>query len=162
VVERALVPAGDRIQKFTGLFDFTLDKKGRLVIPARIRNVLDVFGVTNLTLRFLDLDDYSCIRAYPTGYYNQNILGKLSEFEEGETADDTFEILLLTANAHDVKIDSQWRLNIPDDLLKKLEIDKEARIVGMGNFFDIWRSDVFEDFTKTRMAARKKRAEKDG
>lgn len=146
--------ANDRILKFTGNFELVLDAKGRANIPARIREVIDMHGVQSLTLRYMDFDKFSCIRAYPTSYYNETILGKLSEFEEGETPEDTYAIFMLTANAHHVKIDGQGRLNIPDDLLKKTDIRKEVRIIGMGNFFDIWHPEHCDAFTAALMAAR--------
>lgn len=150
-----LPQTNDRILKFTGLFDFVLDTKGRVSTPARIREVLDMYGVNSLTLRYMELGEFACIRAYPTSYYNEKILGKLTDYQDGETPEDTFEIMLLTANAHQVKLDSQGRLNIPDDLLKRVEMSKEIRFVGMGNFFDLWRPDVNEAFSAAIMASRK-------
>ncbi|MFQ5632384.1 MAG: division/cell wall cluster transcriptional repressor MraZ, partial [bacterium] len=152
----------DRILKFTGNFDFTLDAKGRVSTPARIREVLEIYAVNSLTLRSMELGEFDCIRAYPTSYYNEIILAKLTDFQDGETPDDTFEISLLTANAHQVKLDSQGRINIPDELLKQIEIKKEIRFIGMGNFFDIWRPDIFDAFHAAQLAKRSKGQRRNG
>ncbi|MCA9743978.1 hypothetical protein KC734_20745 [candidate division KSB1 bacterium] len=156
MVSQVLPQSNDRILKFTGNFDFTLDAKGRASTPARIREVLEMYSVKSLTLRAMELGEFDCIRAYPTSYYNDVILAKLTDYEDGETPDDTYEISLLTANAHQVKLDSQGRINIPDELLKQNEIKKEIRIIGMGNFFDIWRPDVFNAFHAAQLAMRGK------
>ncbi|RMD94994.1 MAG: hypothetical protein D6814_13875 [Calditrichaeota bacterium] len=148
------IRAQEIIRKFTGQFDYALDAKGRVNIPARIREVIDMYDMHTLTLRYIDLNGFPVIRAYPTTYYNDKVLGKLKDLE-GETADETFAIMAVTASCHQVKIDSQGRLNIPDDLLKKLNIKKEIRFVGMGDFFDIWHPDVCDKFIAARMAARK-------
>lgn len=153
-MSQVLPQSNDRILKFTGNFDFTLDAKGRVSAPARIREVLEIYGVNSLTLRFMELDEFDCIRAYPTSYYNEVILAKLSDFQDGETPEDSFEISLLTSNAHQVKLDSQGRINIPDELLKKVDIKKEIRFIGMGNFFDIWRPDIFDAFHAAQLAKR--------
>ena len=152
MVTQPLPQLKDRILKYTGNFDFILDAKGRVSAPARIREVLDMYGVTSLTLRFMELGEHDCIRVYPTSYYNDVILAKLVDFQDGETPDDTFMISQLTANAHQVKLDSQGRINIPDELLKKVEIKKNIRLIGMGNFFDMWRPDTFDAFYAEQLA----------
>lgn len=156
MVSQGLPQSNERILKFTGNFDFTLDAKGRASTPARIREVLEMYGVKSLTLRFMELNEFDCIRAYPTSYYNEVILAKLTDYQDGETPEDTYEISLLTANAHQVKLDSQGRINIPDELLKQVQIKKEIRFIGMGNFFDIWRPDVFNAFHAAQLATRGK------
>lgn len=153
-MSQASAPTNDRILKFTGNFDFVLDAKGRVSTPARIREVLDMYGVKSLTLRYMELGDFDCIRAYPTSYYNDVILAKLNAFQDGETAEDTFRISLLTANAHQVKLDGQGRINIPDELLKKLDITREIKLIGMGNFFDMWRPDVYAAFYAAQLDKR--------
>jgi len=153
VVATTIPQARERILKFTGQFDFTLDAKGRASVPARIREVIEMYEMHNLTLRLIQFDGFPLVRAYPTIYYNENVLGKLKDLE-GETAEETFEIMRLTANCHQVKVDGQGRLNIPIDLLKKLNINKEIRFVGMGNFFDIWHPETCEQFSAARLAAR--------
>ena len=162
MVSQALPQSNDRILKFTGNFDFMLDAKGRVSTPARTREVLEMYGVNSLTWRFRELGKFDCLRASPTSYYNEVILAKLSDFQDGETPDDTFEISLLTANAHQVKLDSQGRINIPDELLKQIEIKKEIRFIGMGNFFDIWRPDIFDAFHTAQLAKRGKGQRRNG
>lgn len=142
----------ERILKFTGQWDFTLDAKGRVNIPARIREVIEMYDVKNLILRLVQLSGFACIRVYPVSYYNERILGKLQDYE-GETAEETFRIMQLTMTSQPAKVDGQNRLNIPDDLLKKLQISKDVRFVGMGDFFDIWDPGVHEQFYAAQMAA---------
>ncbi len=152
MANQASIRANEVIRKFTGQFDFTLDSKGRVNIPARLREVIDLYDMQTLTLRYMVLDGFPVIRAYPTSYYNDRILGKIIDME-GETPEETYAIMLKTANCHHVKLDSQGRLNIPDDLLKKLNIQKEVRVIGMGNFFDIWNPEACDKFIEGRMAS---------
>jgi MraZ protein len=150
--------APDVIRKFTGQFDFSLDAKGRASIPARIREIVELYGMKSVTLRFFRERGFSWIRAYPTSYYNDEVLGKLSSLE-GETLQETFEIMRLTASCQQAKIDAQGRLNIPDEWLKRLSITKEIRFVGMGNFFDIWQPDHFNDFFDAQLQVAQNGAE---
>ncbi len=147
------IRAQEVIRKFTGRFDYALDAKGRVNIPARLREIIDMYDLHTLTLRYMELDGFPVIRAYPTNYYNEKILGKLKDIE-GETAEETYEIMAVTADCHQVKLDGHGRLNIPDDLLRKLNIQKEIRFVGMGDFFDIWKPETCEDFIAALKKAR--------
>ena len=135
----------DIIRKFTGQFDFVLDAKGRVSIPARIREIIERDNLKDLTLRLFEEDGVKFIRAYPTDYYSVKILGKLSEMD-GESMEQTFAIMRITANAQQVKVDGQGRLNIPGDMLKKSKISKDIRFVGMNSFFDIWDPEVCDEF----------------
>ena len=141
----------DRIAKFTGQFDFNLDAKGRASIPARMREIVEMYEMKTLTLRYFREGEFQWLRAYPTSYFNESVLGKLSSLE-GETLQETFAIMRLTANSQQVKVDAQGRLNIPDDMLKKIGITKEIRFVGMGNFFDIWRPDECDGFFEAQLS----------
>lgn len=144
--------ARERILKFTGQWDFTLDAKGRLNVPARIRDIIEMYDVKTLIMRQVQLSGFTCLRLYPVTYYNERILGKLQDFE-GESAQETFQIMLLTAPSQPIKVDDHGRLNIPNDILKKLNIKKDVRIVGMGDFFDIWRPETHEEFFAAQLAA---------
>ncbi len=145
------IRANEIIRKFTGTFDYALDAKGRVNIPARMREIIALYDLHTLTLRYMELGGFPVIRAYPTNFFNEKILGKLNDIE-GETAEDAFRIMSVTAESHQVKLDGHGRLNIPDDLLKKLDIQKEIRFVGMGDYFDIWKPETCEKF----IAAQKK------
>ena len=112
-----------------------------------------MYDLHTLTLRLIELDGFPVIRAYPTTYYNDRVLGKLKDLE-GENGDEAYEIMSVTATCHQVKLDSQGRLNIPDDLLKKLNIKKEIRFIGMADFFDIWQPESCEQFIAARRASR--------
>ncbi|KAA3612109.1 MAG: hypothetical protein DWQ05_19090 [Calditrichaeota bacterium] len=150
----------ERIQSFTGKFDFTLDSKGRVNIPARIREIIELKELNALALRIIEKESCFFIRAYPIDYYNQNMLGKMDEWD-GEDPLQMLTMLEITAPTNQVSIDAQGRLNIPDEMLKEAEISKNVRFVGMNNFFDIWNPAVFDTFLK-RMTARAKNQQQSG
>ena len=53
------------------------------------------------------------------------------------------------AYAADVTADSQGRINIPQPLLEKAKIEKEALVVGMGDHVEIWNPALFAAYNET-------------
>lgn len=52
----------------------------------------------------------------------------------------------LQANVVMVKLDNQGRILIPSQYKEYAKIDKEAIISGVGNFFEIWNPENFEEY----------------
>ncbi|KAA3656582.1 MAG: hypothetical protein DWQ10_15100 [Calditrichaeota bacterium] len=150
----------ERIQSFTGTFDFTLDSKGRVNIPARIREIIELKELNALALRVIEKESCQFIRAYPIDYYNTHMLGKMDNWD-AEDEYEMFAMMGVTAPTNQVSIDAQGRLNIPDDMLKEVDITKNVRFVGMNNFFDLWNPSAFETFYKI-MAAKVKKEKQAG
>ncbi|MCA9733839.1 MAG: hypothetical protein H6696_07545 [Deferribacteres bacterium] len=148
----------ERIQSFTGTFDFNLDAKGRVNIPARIREIIELKKLNALALRIIEKEGCLFIRAYPIDYYNKHMLGKMDDWD-AEDEYQMFAMMGVTAPTNQVSIDGQGRLNIPDDMLKEVNINKQVRFVGMNNFFDIWNPSTFEAFYNL-MATRLKKDKK--
>jgi MraZ protein len=110
----------------TGIYEHTIDAKGRLSIPAKIKEELgDPFYVT------LSMD--KCLKAYSLAGW-----GKLMEKYEAMTTAQKNKIRPLFAHAARCDLDSQGRVLIPQKLREFAGLVKDVAIVGTGDTAEFW------------------------
>ncbi len=120
---------------FRGEYSHSIDAKGRLIIPAKFRELLgDQFVVT----RGFD----GCLFVFAQAGWD--------EFEAKLQAlpMDSQDVRTLTrfflAGATDAELDKQGRILLPQSLLKHAGIEKDAVIAGVGNRVEIWNKDDWD------------------
>ncbi len=117
-----------------GGFDSTLDAKGRVVLPTKLRNELG----TDFQL-MMGFGEYVAI--YPAENY-QKMLAEMMMMKKssGEYLALARHIL---GSAHDGEIDGNGRVRIPAELRKEGKLEKSVRIIGVGDHIEIWDSELF-------------------
>ena len=125
---------------FTSEYECKLDTKGRLVLPAKIKNNLPEVSTAELVLR---KGFEPNLILYPMVEYKKihHKLSSLSEFnpEQRKLKRNFFRSIA------QVDLDSANRLLIPKSMLAHAQIDKEAILIGMGNYIEMWNPVVFEE-----------------
>jgi len=118
---------------FRGITALTLDSKGRLAIPAKFREVLQLRAGGKLVIT---ADSASCLLVYPAPDWEpiQTKLMSLSSFNP-RTRDLQ---RLLVGNASDVELDGAGRVLVPGPLRKFAGLDKDVTLVGQGARFELW------------------------
>ena len=123
---------------FTSEYDCKLDAKGRLVLPAKIKNNLPEVSGTEMVLgRGFD----QCLILYSMVEFNKiySRIAGLSGFnEENRRLQRTFFMGIST-----VELDANGRFLIPKALQKYADLEKEVTLVGMGNHVEIWNPDIY-------------------
>ena len=116
-----------------GEYLHTLDKKGRLILPARFREVLSGKYIDKLVVT-IGLDN--CLYAYPPEEWKvlENKLRSLSKAD----ANARFYMRALLANAGETIIDKQGRISIPPALRTKAGITQSVIVVGVLDCIEIW------------------------
>ena len=127
---------------FRGRSTHNLDSKGRLSIPTRFRDVLKARYDMKLIVTNLP----ACLAAYPFEEWKV-IEDQFSKFRFGPPKVLSFKRYLLGA-AVECSLDAQGRILIPSHLRQGADIAKEAILVGMLNYFEIWSKDLFDAQTK--------------
>jgi MraZ protein len=113
----------------TGEFQHTLDAKGRLFIPARLRDELGgVFFVT------LSMD--KCLSAYSAESW-QAFSDKVNAMPYVKQR----KMRPLFAYAARCELDSQGRILLPQNLRDFAGLTKNVTIVGCNNHAELWDSD---------------------
>ena len=130
---------------FIGEYNYSVDPKGRLALPAKFRKSL---GKEVVVTRGLD----SCLFVYNKTEWTK-LAEKLSNLPISQANTRAFSRLML-AGAMDVSIDSQGRIMLPDYLRKYSLINKKAVIAGLYNRIEIWDEVKWNEY--------KAKTEKDG
>ena len=106
------------LPKFTGQFEHSLDDKGRLTIPARLRGRLGDHFV--LTIAPPEL----CLSLYPEPTWSE-FCTKLESATRKDARYRSF-VRHLFANTEEVSLDAQGRVVVPQALRDYAEIDKDV------------------------------------
>jgi MraZ protein len=120
-----------------GEFEHTLDDKGRLTIPSRIREEL---GERFVMTRGLD----HCLFVYPLEEWS--VLTQKLKALPFTRADARAFTRLFFSGATECTLDKQGRVNIPATLRKHGHIEKECVIIGVSNRIEIWSRAVWEKY----------------
>jgi MraZ protein len=130
---------------FIGSFKYSIDAKGRVSIPAKLRKFVDpksndAFVMTRGTAK--------CIDVYPMNFWEDLVQTKLSQLNSFEPKEAMFLRMFLQQAAED-KLDTQARLLVPKNLIDYAEIGKDVLIIGAIKKIEIWNPQIYEDYLKT-------------
>jgi len=115
---------------FLGQFQHNLDDKGRLMIPARFRDLLE--GGAFITQGF-----DKCLMVMTDSYFTQ----VYERIEAMNLTDPTARLLrrLILSNAYPVEVDKVGRIVVPQNLRAFLGIENgELVVAGQGEYFEVW------------------------
>jgi MraZ protein len=117
------------ITVFLGRYSHNVDTKGRLAIPARFR---DALGTEIVITRGID----RCLSLYPMEAWGP-LAEKVSSLSISDPDARTFRRMVF-AEASYLDVDRQGRILLPADLREYAEIDREAMVVGVHSYIEIW------------------------
>jgi MraZ protein len=123
----------------TGEFKYSLDEKGRLMIPQRIRQAIT--GNVMIITRGID----RCIWLFPPEEWKsiaQNLIDSTSLFLE-KTRLIQRRIL---APAQEIDIDRTGRISIPQTLREYAGLKKDCIILGMLKYIEIWDESIYTNY----------------
>jgi len=126
---------------FKGNFLHSIDSKGRVSIPVKLRKFIT--PESNNTLIITQGID-KCIQIYPKNEW-QIIEEKLSKLNEFIPKESRF-IRMMLQNAHEDEMDSQSRILIPQSLLEYAEIKNEVLIIGVLRKIELWNPDIYKEY----------------
>src|SRR3989338_3589277 len=126
---------------FYGEYEHSIDRKGRLIVPAKFRQALKAHDIKSLFLtRGLD----GCLFLFPESEWRvtENRFKQVS-FTKGEGR--KFNRLFFSGAA-EVAIDRLGRLLVPRSLKEFAEIKQDVVIVGVSNRMEIWAKEKWIAF----------------
>jgi MraZ protein len=122
---------------FRGSSFHTLDAKGRIIVPARFRDIIRANGDGVMVSR---MD--SCLLAYTFPEWHQIESRILALSEKSETMRRFRRVFI--GGAFECTCDKQERVLIPPSLRQYAELDKEIVLVGVLDHFEIWSRDKWD------------------
>ena len=121
---------------FIGEYHHSIDEKGRLTIPSKLR---DELGEQFILTRGLD----GCLFIYPNSEWN-NVINKYKELPNIKEARNFMRFFL--SGATNSELDKQGRINIPIPLINYANLNKECIIIGVNDRLEIWSKENWESF----------------
>lgn len=121
---------------FMGEYHHSIDVKGRLIIPSKLR---DELGENFIVTRGLD----GCLFLYPKEHWD-SIINKYKELPD--TKDKRQFLRIFLSGATTCEYDKQGRINIPRPLIDYAALEKDCIIIGSLEKLEIWSKERWEEF----------------
>ena len=130
----------------TGTYEHSIDAKGRLFIPSKLREELGVSF-------YLAMGVDACLAIYPQETWN-----RFTEKFASLPMTQSKAMRTLFANATKCELDSQGRIVVPQKLRKYAALDKDVVIIGVNDRAEIWSAETWnaqeeEEMTPEKMSA---------
>ncbi len=131
---------------FTGRFEYIVDEKSRVSIPAKFREVLSTTHDLRLILTNLD----GCIVAYPYSEW-VNIQETISQKGPMRKEARAF-IRYYYSAATECPLDKLGRILVPQTLKSGAGIVRNVVIIGFGKRIEIWAKEKWEELVRQATA----------
>ncbi len=122
---------------FLGTYQHTIDKKGRLFIPARFRSQDNQRFIVTRGLE-------RCLFAFPEDEWEK----QQSQIKDQSLMKKEVRAFnrLFFAGAAEVICDRQGRINLPGNLIEYAGLGEEAKIIGVSSRFEIWSVGSWQEY----------------
>ena len=130
---------------FMGEFTCKIDDKGRFMLPAKFREILqnDEFVIT----RGLD----NSIDLFPSSEWT-NIENELRKLKRTDSKHRAYQRFVLSA-ATKLTVDNHGRVNLPNSLVEHAKINKTLIVTGMVDKIEIWAEEVWKEYIEKTEAS---------
>lgn len=126
---------------FKGQAEFSIDSKGRVAIPAKMRNALSpaAKGTFTMTRGF-----EQCVFLYPMDGWEhiETQIGALNMYSRQSR--DFIRTILMWAD--EVTLDAQGRISLTKPLIEFAGLSEKALIIGALDHIEIWDPESFETY----------------
>jgi len=121
---------------FLGQFQHNLDDKGRLMIPARFRELLAPGA-------FITQGFDNCLMVMTDVYFKQ-VYDRINAMN---LTDQSARLLrrLILSSAYPIEVDKVGRILVPQNLREAIMLESEAIVAGQGEYFEVWTPDAWTD-----------------
>ncbi len=119
---------------FRGEHHYSLDDKGRIVLPPKFRAAL---GNRVVVTRGLD----ECVAVYSPQEWTKN-----EKKLRGLSVSRRDFVRFVLASAEDVDLDRQGRMTVPAHLREYAKIERDAVVVGVGSRLEIWSLQTWQRY----------------
>src|SRR6056297_3645404 len=125
---------------FMGEYQHNMDKKGRVIIPAKFREKLgDKFVAT----RGLD----NCLFVYPMQEWSI-LEEKLTSLPITSKNARSF-VRFFFSGATECELDKQGRISLPRNLRDYARLEKEVVVIGLANRIELWSEKKWSDYLQS-------------
>jgi MraZ protein len=123
---------------FRGRFEYTIDPKGRVNVPAPFRDLVQESGQESLIItNYAD-----CLYVFPVEEWSriEDKLATISSVDPRATF-----VRFFAGSAVEVAFDKQGRILVPPSLRSYAGLEKDVAIIGMQRRFEIWSRERWQE-----------------
>jgi MraZ protein len=127
------------VASFKGEYEHSLDAKGRVSFPAKLRKAVSSEAQEKFTVL---KGQEQCLEIYPQDEWEkvEEKLASVNSFNrEGRTV-----IRQFLRTAEDLVLDEQNRLALPKKLMEWAEISQRCIFIGSGNHIEVWAPHILD------------------
>ncbi len=122
-----------------GSYKHTLDDKGRLLIPKKIKEELK-----NSPSLYIMKGFEGCLAIYNQGEF-EKLVTECESLSFNKTNNRSY-LRVMLASVSELPIDKVGRIQLPSQVLAKFQIGKEVVILGVIDHFEIWDAVKFDKY----------------
>lgn len=131
------------MSRFSGKYYYTIDPKGRVMVPSAFRDVLREHYGKSLIITVAPVD--RCLHLYPVEEW-ERLLEKVSTLPKSNRSMKLF-LRTVVGSAVEAEIDKQGRVLIPSSLRADGDLKGDLVIVGVLDKIEIWDKELWEKAT---------------
>lgn len=121
-----------------GTYSHSLDAKGRLIVPAKLRETLgDSFVITK------SLDH--CLAIYPNEGWEE-FIGKLETLPKISSEPARRLRRFYFGNSQTIEVDKQGRVLIPGNMREYADLKKDAVLIGVNDHVEVWAEEAWRKY----------------
>lgn len=114
---------------FVGRYDRSLDAKGRVILPARLRGFFEDSG-------YLAPHEDGCIALWTESEFRQEANRQHAHESDGQSA--RHDVRDWFAQVSRVELDAQGRMAIPSELRAHADLDSDVLFLGVHDRVELW------------------------
>jgi MraZ protein len=122
---------------FFGSYQYTLDDKGRLVIPAKMSSES---GPVLFAMRGFE----QCLSLYTHATFSQ-LVQQVNGYDYNQ-ANVRQYLRAALASVIELIIDDHGRVQIPAETMKQFNLEKTVKIIGINDHIEIWSAAVWDKY----------------
>ena len=126
---------------YFGYFEHTLDDKGRLLLPKRMKE-----GLNESSSLYVLKGFEGCLSVYNEAEFNKLCLEceKISFNHKNSRS----YLRIVLGSVVQLNLDKVGRIQLPNLILNKYNIKKDVIILGVGDHFEIWDQEIYLAYEK--------------
>ena len=129
------------MELLTGEYNNTLDEKGRISFPSKLRQELN--ESTLIVTQALD----RCLWLFTPEEW-KSLSNRLMESASPFDAKNRLVLRRLVAPAQEVEFDKTGRLSIPQSLREYAGLTKECVLLGIDKYIELWDAETYDQYLK--------------
>ena len=130
---------------YFGYFEHTLDEKGRLSLPRKLRE-----GLSEGSLLYILKGFEGCLSVFNEAEF-QKLCEEANKISYAKKNDRAY-LRVMLASVVELSLDKVNRLQLPTQILNKYQIGRNVALIGVRDHFEIWDLETFKAYEKDALA----------